>query len=102
MTLATKARPRQLQRYEFTTANSRRWTGYPEADAEEETPPPQQERDERMRSTMGGGMFDPATRTGIFGPKTGQVGNQKSVSPKEAINLREASGEDDRELRKPN
>jgi hypothetical protein len=62
----------------------------------------QQERYERMRSTMGGGMFDPATRTGIFGPKTGQVENQKNVSPKEAINRQEASGEDDRELRKPN
>jgi len=48
---------------------------------------------ERMRSTE---------RTGIFGPARGQVGIQKSVSPKEAINLRDPSGEDDRELRKPN
>jgi len=52
----------------------------------------QLERRERVRSTE---------RTGIFGPARGQVGNQ-SVSPKEAINLREASGEDDRELHKPN
>ncbi|MGC2794839.1 MAG: hypothetical protein WA899_22675, partial [Candidatus Sulfotelmatobacter sp.] len=44
----------------------------------------------------------PTERTGIFGPKSGQVGNPKSVSPKEAINLREASGKDDSELRKPN
>lgn len=54
----------------------------------------QLERRERMHSTE---------RTGIFGPKRGQVENhQKSVSPKEAINLREASGDDDRELHKPN
>ncbi len=53
----------------------------------------QLERRERMRLTMG---------SGIFGPARAQVGNQKSVSPKEAINLRQARGEDDRELRKPN
>jgi len=53
----------------------------------------QQERYERMR---------PTGRTGIFGPKTGQVGSQQSVSSKEAINRPNASGEDDRELRKPN
>jgi hypothetical protein len=53
----------------------------------------QAERRERMGSTG---------RTGIYGPKRPQVGNQKSVSPKEAINLREPRGEDDRELRKPN
>ena len=53
----------------------------------------QLERRERMRSTE---------RSGLFGPARRQLGNQKSVSPKEAINLREASGEDDRELRKPN
>ncbi len=41
-------------------------------------------------------------RTGIFGPARAQVGIQKSGSPKKAINLREASGEDDREPRKPN
>ena len=58
----------------------------------------QLERFERMRST---GMLAPA-RTGIFGPATGKVVNPKGVSPKEAINRREASGEDDRELRKPN
>ena len=44
----------------------------------------------------------PTERTGMFGPKIRQVENQKNVSPKEAINLREASGEDDRKLRKPN
>ena len=53
----------------------------------------QLERRERMGST---------TRSGLFGPAGGQVGNPKSVSPKEAINRREASGEDHRELRKPN
>ncbi|MFZ2008627.1 MAG: hypothetical protein WAU76_01360, partial [Candidatus Sulfotelmatobacter sp.] len=40
-------------------------------------------------------------RTGIFGPAKRQVGDQKSVSLKEAINLQQARGED-RELRKPN
>ncbi len=44
----------------------------------------------------------PTERTGLFGPARGQVGDQKSVSPKEAINVRQASGEDDRELHKPN
>jgi len=53
----------------------------------------QRERRERMRSTE---------RSGIFGPARGQVGTQKGVSPKEAINLREARGDDDRELHKPN
>jgi hypothetical protein len=53
----------------------------------------QLEHRERMR---------PTERTGIFGPKTGQVGSQQSVSSKEAINRPNASGEDDRELRKPN
>jgi hypothetical protein len=53
----------------------------------------QLERRERMRSTK---------RTGIFGPARGQIGSQKSGSPKEAIDLRDSSGEDDRELRKPN
>lgn len=53
----------------------------------------QLERRERMRSTM---------RSGLFGPARGQVENQKSVSPKEAINPWDASGEDDRELHKPN
>jgi hypothetical protein len=41
-------------------------------------------------------------RSRLYGPARGQVGNPKSVSPKEAINVQEASGEDDRELRKPN
>jgi hypothetical protein len=53
----------------------------------------QLEHRERMR---------PTGRTGIFGPKTGQVGSQQSVSSKVAINRPNASGEDDRELRKPN
>jgi hypothetical protein len=53
----------------------------------------QLERRERMRST---------TRSGLYEPARGQLGNQKSVSPKEVINLREASGEDDRAIRKPN
>jgi hypothetical protein len=53
----------------------------------------QREGRERMRSTE---------RTGIFGPARPQVGNQKNVSPKKPVNLREASGEDDRELHKPN
>ncbi len=52
----------------------------------------QRERHESMGSKGGG----------LYGPKRGQVGNPKSGSPKEAVNLREASGEDDRELRKPN
>jgi hypothetical protein len=52
----------------------------------------QLERRERMRST---------TRTGLYGPARGEVGEPKSSSPQEAINLRDASGEDDRELRKP-
>jgi hypothetical protein len=56
---------------------------------------------ERMRSTKRSGLYGPA-RSGLFGPARGQVGNPKSVSPKEAINLRDANGEDDRELRKPN
>ncbi len=53
----------------------------------------QLERRERTQSTV---------RSGLFGPARGQVGDQKSVSPKEAINLREASCEDDRELHKAN
>ena len=52
----------------------------------------QRERHERMRSTKGGGRY---------GPAGGQFGDQKSVSPEEAINLRDPSGEGDRELHKP-
>ena len=59
----------------------------------------QLDRRERMRSTKRSDLYGRA-RSGIFGPA--QVGNPKSVSRKEAINRREASVEDDRELRKPN
>jgi hypothetical protein len=52
----------------------------------------QRERHERTRSTRGGGLY---------GPAGGQLGDQKSVSQEEAINLRDASGEGDRELHKP-
>jgi hypothetical protein len=52
----------------------------------------QRERHERMRSTK---------RGGLYGPARGQLGDQKSVSPEEAINLRDASGEGDRDLHKP-
>ena len=53
----------------------------------------QREHHERIRWTKS---------TGIYEPAGGQVENQKNVSPKEAINLREASGEDDRKVHKPN
>jgi hypothetical protein len=53
----------------------------------------QRERYERMGSTKRGGPY---------GPARGQLGDQKSVSPEEAINLRDATSEDDSELHKIN
>jgi hypothetical protein len=57
----------------------------------------QRERHEHMRSS---GILAPAG-TGPYGPARGKVVKPKSVSPKEPINCGEASGEDDREPRKP-
>jgi hypothetical protein len=54
----------------------------------------QQERYERMQPTKGSGLYGPSAG--------GQRGNQNTLSPEEAINLRNASGEGDRELHKPN
>ena len=51
----------------------------------------QREHRERLRLTK---------RTGLF--EGGQLGDQESVSLEEAIDLRDTSGKDDRELRKPN
>jgi len=53
----------------------------------------QLERRERMGSTKGGGLY---------GPSRAHLGDQKSVSPEEAINLPDASSEGDRELHRPN
>jgi len=51
----------------------------------------QRERRERTRLTKRGGLFE-----------RGQLGDQKSVSPEEAINLRDASDEGGGELHKLN
>ena len=53
----------------------------------------QLERRERMGSTKGGGLY---------GPSRAHLGDQKSASPEEAINLRDPSSEGDRELHRPN
>jgi hypothetical protein len=52
----------------------------------------QQERREVLRSTK---------REGLYGARRGQPGDQETVSPEEAINLRHASHERDAELQKP-
>lgn len=49
---------------------------------------------ERMpRNGRGGGMY---------GPRAGQLGDQKNVAPGEAVEFQHASGGDDEELKKPN
>jgi hypothetical protein len=53
----------------------------------------QQERRAVLRSNK---------REGLFAREGGQLGDRKSVSPEEAVNPRDASGEHDGELHKPN
>jgi hypothetical protein len=55
----------------------------------------QARRRERMRALNPRG-------TGMFGPKAGPLGGKSRVSPEEAVKPRQASGNDDAEIRKPN